>query len=456
MRKIISVFLVLCMLLTLCGCAVQKAPESNRTNKETTTPDEATDKSDAESNTLSTKATESNTGNKKPQSGTQTGNNSTVAQKPTVQMPTVIYQKINCDKSGYSNKASIDAVNINGNMLYITYTILEHNGGGYDNFATDAVFYDDDNNILRILQVMYTTDINTFIGQQFVDDVAIPKGTAKILINSATENTVPLVSANHGNPNITLIVPEVCYDKNNYGNRVTIHSYNVYDNQFFIAYTPDHYYGGGYTSFAAQALFYNANGAIIKTSQLLYATNLGKALHYPCFSYVHIPEGTVKIEIRSGAAPATGGNGNSGSSENTGNTQPSTPSQPENLWTKAEATTLDNYVKNAVSCLNNAQSAYSSGRVYYPVANQYGLQAAGYIEKAIELLKKEPPVNLSDGTTLLSHFETVYTQLTKMKGISVTMDNADQYADTIWEVCYNGATDVAALRIYTAKLLSQF
>lgn len=457
MKKIISIFLVLSMLLALCGCAVQKAPESNRTDKQSTPSDNVTTKAPEEDrNTLSSNATESHTESNQPQSGTQTGNNTTVPLKPTAQMPTVIYQKINYDNAGYGNKASIDAVNISSNMLYITYTILEHNGGGYNVFATDALFYDNANNLIRIGQVMYATNINSAIGQQFISQTAIPKGTEKIVINSATKDTVPLISANHGTSNITLSIPEVCYDNKNYGNRVTINSYNIYDNQIFITYTPDYFYGGGYNVFAADAVFYNANGAILKMSQLLYAQHLDTTLGIACYDYTFIPDGTAKIEIRSGAAPATGGNGNSGSSNNPGNSEPTTPSQPENLWTKSDATTLDNYVKNAVSSLNNAKSAYSSGRVYYPVANQYGLQAAGYIEKAIELLKKEPPVNISDGTTLLSHFETVYIRLTKMNGITVTMDNVDQYADTIWDVCYNGATDVAALRIYTAKLLSQF
>lgn len=442
MRKIFSVLLALSVLLTICGCAVQAPPDSEYSSNAP----------------VPTGSTES--GNKQQAAIHPSGNQSQAenapnsTQKPVTQPPAVLYQKINYDNSGHQNKAAIDEVSINGNFLYITYTILEHTGGTYDNFATDAVYYDDNNNILRILQVMYTTDIDTFIGQQFVDQVAIPDGTTKILINSASKDTTPLVSADHGNSDFTLIIPEVCYDRNDYGNRVTINSYNIYDGKIFIVYTPDRYYGGGYTSFSANALFYNANGAIIKTSQLLYAQRLQNTLGLTHYRYTHIPDGTVKIEIRSGAAP-TDNSGNTGNTD-TPETTPTTPSQPENRWTKAEATTLDNYVQNAVSYLKNAQSAYNSGRMYYPVASQYCRYAADYIGKAVELLKKEPAVTLSDGTTLLSHFEDAYPQLAKLDGISITTENADQYADAIWDIAYNGSTKVATLKILSAKLLSQF
>ena len=94
--------------------------------------------------------------------------------------------------------------------------------------------------------------------------------------------------------------------------------------------------------------------------------------------------------------------------------------------------------------------------MYYPVASQYCRYAADYIGKAVELLKKEPAVTLSDGTTLLSHFEDAYPQLAKLDGISITTENADQYADAIWDIAYNGSTKVATLKILSAKLLSQF
>ena len=210
----------------------------------------------------------------------------------------VLYSTITYDKNFYNNKASIDKVYIENNKLYINYRMLSY-AGQSDSFATDAVFYDANNNILDITQVMYAYKQTT--GTTLTDYTSIPKGTATILINSATKTVPYRVSQNHGNTDIDLDIPRVIYDKDGESHAVEILSYNVHSGKLFLTYRIKKLHkmdALGSASISTTLEFRDAQGGFKESTIACYIyTKDSNASGNIYFDYMHIPDGTGLIHL---------------------------------------------------------------------------------------------------------------------------------------------------------------
>lgn len=472
MKKITTIFLTLCVLLSLVGCTSSSDNYSSYYEDDYYYDDENqvvydditieqggstqnnTNSSVANDNTNSPTNNNASNKNNSPTSNKNNGN----IQNNNVNIE-LIYQKENRDKNLYDNWVRIDKIETSNGRLFISYTATKYNGDGYNAFATQAIFYDANNNILDITQVMYISNLsNSVIGKSFVDDTYIPDGTRKILINSGTTATKPLISTNHGNPNIKINIPSICFDKNNYGNSVVVNSYNVYDGKIFTTYTPKDYYGGGYTAHAVEMVFYNSSGSIIDTKQSLYVGNFDVAIGCTCFDDTYIPDGTASIGIQMGA-PSSGSSSNNSNNESTTSSTPSqsTPSESnDKKWSYSDAKKLDGYIEKAAEALESAKTNCSKGSAFKVLAANYVNTADGYIESAITLIESKSDITFNDGSTLLEECKDVHEFLSQLDGITLNTDNIDEHSETVQQMAYQGAVDVAIIRMLTSKLLLEF
>ncbi len=371
----------------------------------------------------------------------------------------VSYQKINYDNKGYRNSAEIVKIDINKDKMFITFKILEHNGDGYDNFATDAVFYDANDNIIDVRQVMYATNIGTAIGNNYVDDFYIPEGTKNVLINSGTKNIEYKVSKNHGTSNVKFDIPEICYDDNGYGNAVEVKSYNVHENKMFLTYAAKNYYGGGYNSFATQMVFYNMSGSIIDTRQVMYVGQLdASSIGMVYFDDFYLPEGTARVEVKENKPnPATTTTTTLAATTTTTSTLAATTTTKDNTkWSYSEAKQLDTYIEYAESQLKTATQNSNKGGAYLGVAiNSVGF-ADDWIEKAIALIESKSDITMTNGSSLFAMCKEAHEILSQFDDVTVTMDYINENKNDIVDTCLDGQLKVSLIRIVTSKLLLEF
>lgn len=470
MKKITTIILTLCVLLSLVGCSSSPDNYSSYYEDDYYYDDEnqvvydditieqggsTTNNSTSNNNNVNNSTNSHNNTNNTASNNSNKNNGNTQNNNVNIEL---IYQKENRDRNLYDNWVRIDKIETSNGRLFISYTATKYNGDGYNAFATQAIFYDANNNILDIKQVMYISNLsNSVIGKSFVDDTYIPDGTRKILINSGTTATKPLISTNHGNPNIKINIPSICFDKNNYGNSVVVNSYNVYDGQIFTTYTPKDYYGGGYTAHAVEMVFYNSSGSIIDTKQSLYVGNFDVAIGCTYFDYTYIPDGTASIGIQMGA-PSSGSSSNNSNNESTTSSTPSqsTSSEDDGKWSYSDAKKLDEYIKKAADALTNAKNNYSKGSAFKVLAASYVNTADGYIESAITLIESKSDITLNDGSTLLGKCKDAHEFLSQLDGVTLNTDNIDEHSETVRQMCYQGAVDVGSIRILTSKLLLEF
>lgn len=167
---------------------------------------------------------------------------------------------------------------------------------------------------------------------------------------------------------------------------------------------------------------------------------------------------TYKADLSSSNPNASGTGSNTGSNSGSVSSTPtpSTPSGDNTKWTYSDAKTLDGYIEKAVAALKNAQTNFSKGSAFKALAASYVNTADGYIESAIALIESKSDITLSDGSTLLGKCKDAHTYLSQLDGITINMDNVEQHSETIRQMCYQGAVNVASIRILTSKLLLEF